>query len=497
MKIQLQRLKQLNYRDWIAIILLSILTIAVVSRAHNDPDLGWHLRNGQDILKYGAPQGDYYSYTMSGYPWISHEWLTDIGLYLGSHYLGFVWLSFIFAMIVYGAYLIAARVSSIPWTTSLLTTLIAALVAMPVFGIRPQMITLLGIALTMWLLFRWRSRPQSNLIFWLIPVFLIWVNLHGGFAAGLFLIALFWFIELCKLISRQRFIADIVLSKSHLIKLAVVGCLSGVVTLVNPYTWRVYEELFHTLSNDLVKRGISEWTQVDLAQSAGYNLLVFAILIVVLLIFSWRKVDKTKVVIALVFFFISLSSWRHLPLFSLTALPLFSEMINALMPKGMVSYLRSNIMLIALGLVAVATVFSGYRSIIKLDSNDKLFGQTGKYPYGAVEYLKQHPIQGNMFNEYNWGGYLIWKLPTKRVFIDGRMAIWTTPEQNIFKDYLLLGQNDQQTTDILEKYDINFALVYKSRTFKDYYIRHSEQWELAYGDNLAMIFIKKNNTLLK
>lgn len=492
MKISLLNYRRLNRKDWIAMILLTILTIAVVSRVHTDPDLGWHLRNGQDILKYGAPQGDYYSYTMSGYPWISHEWLTDIGLYLGSHYLGFVWLSVIFALIVFGAYLIASRISLIPWTTSLLTTLIAALVAMPIFGVRPQMITLLGVAITMWLLFRWRSRPQSNLIFGLIPIFLIWVNLHGGFAAGLLLIALFWFIELCKFLSRQQFSIDRVLSKGHLAKLAVVGCLAGIVTLANPYTWRVYEELFRTLSNNLVKQGISEWTQVDLVHSSGYNLLFFAILTTLLLVFSWRKVDKTKAIIAIVFFFISLSSWRHLPLFSLTALPLFSEMINLLMPRGMVSYLRSNIMLIGLGVVTVVTVFYGYSPIIRLAGSDRLFGQTGKYPYGAVEYLKQHPIKGNMFNEYNWGGYLIWKLPTKRVFIDGRMAIWTTAEQNIFKDYLKLDKSDPQTEDILKKYDIDFALVYKGRQFKDYYIRHSDQWGLVYSDDIAMIFVKKD-----
>ena len=497
MRAKLEKLLQTSRQNWLALVLLAILTIAVVSRAHTDPDLGWHLRNGQDILKYGVPGGDYYSYTMSGYPWISHEWLTDVGLYLGSHYLGFVWLSVIFAVLVFGAYLIAARISLVPWTTSSLTTLIAALVAMPVFGIRPQMLTLMGMAITLWLLFCWRDKPKSNLIFWLVPLFLIWANLHGGFAAGLFLIALFWLVELCKLFWRQRFSMGQILSKKYLSKLALVGCLAGGITLINPYTWRVYEELFRTLSNDLVKQGIAEWMQVDLMHTSGYNLLVFAILIALLLIFSWRQVDKTKVVIAIVFFFISLSSWRHLPLFSLMTLPLLAEMMNLLMPKGIVSYLNSKGVLIGLGVITIFTTFSGYRSIIRLASDDKLFAQTGKYPYGAVEYLKQHPLQGNMFNEYNWGGYLIWKLPSQRVFIDGRMAIWATDQQNIFQDYLQLGKSDSQITAILEKYDIDFALVYKNRMFRDYYIRSSSQWELIYSDNLAVIFVKKDQSVVQ
>lgn len=484
-----------NYRDAIVAVLLAVLTIAILSRAHTDPDLGWHLRNGMDILKYGVPSGDLYSHTMSGYPWIAHEWLTDVLIYLSAHYLGFTFLAALFGAIVFLAYFIAAKTIKMALSSSLMIVLIAALVAMPVVGIRPQMLTLLGLAIVLRILFKWRDNPASRLIFWLVPLMLIWVNLHGGFAAGIFLIGLFWIVESSKyLLKKFKFIAEsfTVLSIKHLTQLAFTGVLAIAVTLINPYTYRVYVELFQTVFNDFVKSNIAEWAPVNTGTYQGYNLMIYALFIVLLLIFSWKQVDKTKVVIAAVFLGISLSSWRHLPLFSLVTLPLLAEMVQQLMPKGVIYYLRSNLFMLGLLLLTATTTFYAYAQISSLANDDKLFGQVGKYPYGAVQYLKAHKLPGNMFNEYNWGGYLIWQLPEKRVSIDGRMAIWKTSEQNIFEEYLLFSRDSKKAKEILDKYKIGLALVYKDRTFKDYFFANSNEWQLAYSDELAVIFTKKN-----
>ncbi|MFH1856275.1 MAG: hypothetical protein ABH836_03465, partial [Candidatus Omnitrophota bacterium] len=83
--IKINKKKSFFYSDWrgiIFIILTSILTIVVLMRPPWDPDMGWHIRNGQDILRWGVPHGDLFSYTMPGYPWVAHEWLTDVGFYL-------------------------------------------------------------------------------------------------------------------------------------------------------------------------------------------------------------------------------------------------------------------------------------------------------------------------------------------------------------------------------------------------------------------------------
>ena len=129
--------------------IIFIFIVLLLARPPWDPDLGWHLRNGQDILRFGIPKGDLYSHTMFGYSWISHEWLTDVLLYLSNHYLGLIFLSLIFALIAFFAYFISARVAKVRIESTLITVLIAALVALPIVGIRPQMLTLLGLAIVL------------------------------------------------------------------------------------------------------------------------------------------------------------------------------------------------------------------------------------------------------------------------------------------------------------------------------------------------------------
>jgi hypothetical protein len=475
-----------DYRQILVVTLLTILTILMVMRNPTDPDLGWHLRNGQDILKYGVPHGDLYSYTMSGYPWISHEWITDVLLYLGSKYWGLFALSTIFGCIVFLAYFITARIKKTSPGVALLAVMIAALVSISIFGVRPQMLTLLGVAITMWLLFKWRDNPKSNLIYWLIPLFLVWANLHGGFAAGLLLIGLFWVIELIKYCANHQHQSGLLTSK-QLVQLLMVGLMAGLSTLINPYTWGIYDELLKTVFNEVVKNGISEWRPVNFQSIHAYNLIIYAAFLAILLIFNWRKVDITKLAIGATFLLISLSSWRHLPLFALVTLPLLIEMMNNMLPRDLKKYYYSLPMILGLIGLIIFIFLTNCLSIFRATSDETAFATSG-FPYYAVQYIKTHYLPGNMFNEYNWGGYLIWKLPEKRVFIDGRMAIWKDEEHNVFADYINLGSNSKQIKEVLDKYKVAFALVYKNRTFKNYFLENNQKWHLVYEDSLAMIF---------
>ncbi len=484
-----------------------------------DPDLGWHLRNGEDILRFGVPRGDLYSYTMAGYPWISHEWLTDVLMYLAQHYLGLLFLAVIFALIAVAAYLLAARVSLVNWEATILAAFTAVLVAYPVVGVRPQLLTLLGLAATLWILFRWRAAPSNNLIYWLVPLMLLWVNLHGGFIAGLILIAVFGMGELGKYLLKrfgdvqnrhpgpigQRPSSDSgsrpgfriksgmtkgvgSLSIGRLWQLIGVGLLTGAVTLINPYTWRVYEEFFNTIFNQLVRSGISEWLPVNFGSANGFNLLVYTILLLIFGLISWRRMDATKVVIAVAFFIIAISSWRNVPLFPLVTLPLLADAIAALLPEGIHYYTRSVWVVVALLIGIGYFGYDQYRAVVPPSLNPAVLADISNNPAGAVQYIKEHQLPGRLFNEYNWGGYLIWQLPEKRVFIDGRMAIWRTPTQDLFREYQSLSAEDEPATTILDKYGVELALIYRQRPLEQYFLRHTDTWQIIYQDDLSVLF---------
>ena len=469
--------------------LMAIGIILVAMIRPTDPDMGWHIRNGLDILRFGAPRGDLYSYTMFGHPWISHEWLTDIGMYWLSHNTGWLIMSAVFASIVALAYVIAARVSRANWETVLITALLAILVAMPIIGIRAQMLTLLGLAIVLWILFRWRERPTNNLIWWLVPLMLLWVNLHGGFFAGLVLIAVFAGAELFKCLL-NRFFKKLqlpCLSLRYFGKLGGVWLALVAVTFINPYTWRVYDELRRTLFDNTVRQVISEWTPVSFASPQSYNLLIYTILLAFLVIIYWRRVDLTKVIIGICFFLLAMSSWRNLPLFSLVTVPLLAEIVVAVAPMGF-NYLNNWLMIILLAAGVGWLGWDRYQLIAPFSRQPELFQSGGRYPYQAVQYIKEHQLAGKLFNEYNWGGYLIWQLPEKQVFIDGRMATWKTPTQDIFAEYNKISDVDAATGPILDKYDVGLVLIYNNRKSKGYFLGHAEQWKLLYQDDLAMIF---------
>jgi len=471
--------------------LMLVLISLLLMRPPWDPDMGWHIRNGQDILSFGTPKGDLYSYTMFGYPWISHEWLTDVGFYLIYTHWGPVILSVIFAGIVLAAYLLAAGMGRRRIEIVLMTGLISALVAMSIIGIRAQMITLLGLAATLWLLFAWRDRAEyKERIWWLAPIMLVWVNLHGGFAIGLVLLGSFWIIELIKygLVKWHKLADKNVLSFQQFKQLAGVGLITALITLINPYTWRVYEELVRTIFDPTVKRSIVEWMPVTLGTPQSTNLFIIAALAGSLWLINNRKADFTKLILSVVFLALSLTSWRNISLFPIVVLPLLGDLIDDLSPKGFTQVLHSA----WVGLAILALIgyfgFERYQTIIPFNNQPVMFQQIGSYPYGAVEYIKTEQPTGKLFNEYNWGGYLIWRLPERRVFMDGRMAIWKTADQNVFQDYLTIAGGGDTTADLLKKYDVGLVLVYKNRSAKDYFLQNNENWRIIYDDAVAMLF---------
>ena len=172
----------------------------MAGRNITDPDLWWHLKTGEYIAQHGSvPHADPFSYTRAGQPWVAHEWLTDLLLYALHRATGTAGLIAVFAAILCTAFFfLYLRCGPDPYVAGV-AVLFTAWATMPVWGVRPQVISLLLTSL--WLLILERSERNSKLLWWTLPLTLLWVNLHAGFALGLALSALFLLgegIELCR-----------------------------------------------------------------------------------------------------------------------------------------------------------------------------------------------------------------------------------------------------------------------------------------------------------
>ena len=159
-----------------------------------EPDFGWHLRTGLDLLSHGwrMPLTDPYSHTVPEWPWVEHAWVTDgivALIYSGLGSAGGLGVILLFAAVITGAFVLSAATARASRTARALSVAVVAWIALPFLGARIQMVTLLGLASVLWLWNRFQQGRVRTL--WLFPpLFLLWANVHGGFTAGLFTLGL-------------------------------------------------------------------------------------------------------------------------------------------------------------------------------------------------------------------------------------------------------------------------------------------------------------------
>lgn len=514
-----------NLLKYIFLILIIGLIFFLNLKPPLDPDLGWHLRSGQDLFQQKTiPRLDPYSYTMPDWERESHEWLTSGVIYLIYAKYGLFVLSIIFALITTFAFFLISRLTKAEIEYSLLAVLLGSLGSLPITGIRAQMISLLGLSILLLILFRFRQDQNKKIIYFLPLLFFIWVNLHAGFSIGLFVLGLFLFFEWIKIIflwlrekyqtkkqfpkvgflknklvliinflkrrfSNNELIKEYLTFQSWL-KLVYVSFLSFLVTFINPYGSRVYSLIITIIRDKYGRARIGEWQPFSAGSPIGWEFLMYLALLAILVLISFRKIDLTTLGLGTVFAFLAFSSWRNMPVLIIMTIPLWVYIVKNATDPVLPKLLEKKSVLL---LFLLAVLIIGYQQVSMawaISNNQDLLAKAGGYPKGAVDYVKANPekFQGNMFNEYNWGGYLIWQLPEHKVFIDGRMPHLTIGDRHIFKDFNDLEEL-RNPKEIIEKYNINWMLIYNNRLLASYL--PSEGFKKVYEDDLSAIFIKE------
>jgi hypothetical protein len=129
---------------------------------------------------------------------------------------------------------------------------------------------------------------------------------------------------------------------------------------------------------------------------------------------------------------------------------------------------------------------------IVLASNMKKWSEKTNYPYDAVQFVKENPIEGNMFNLYGWGGFLIWQLPEYKTFIDGRMPSWESNGNSPLEDYIEIKENKNYELfeSYVDKYNITWVLLPKKNKLGNY-LAKQEPWDIYYDDPHSIIYAKR------
>jgi hypothetical protein len=453
--------------------------LAMTARNAVDPDLWWHLRTGQWIAETGhVPLSDPFSFTRAGHTWVSHEWLSEVTFYeLWKHGGAAALIVFCALVTTAGFMLLYFRCPGKKhWAAAM--TAIGALASAPTWGVRPQMFTFTLASVFLWLMEAGEKKPK--LLFWVPPLFLLWLNLHAGFALGPALLvayALGLFTENALGNSSWLQVRPLLLRV-----LLLLGACLALIPL-NPSGAQLYGYPFDTLRSAGMRSFISEWFSPDFHQLFYRPLLVVWILLLIAL--ATRSRPKGRVMVPLLFTaFASLDAARHIPIFVLVVIP-----VIAALPFTSASFRGENQRLafpsrplFNAAIIILIAVFALVKLVVVIRSQGAREAEI--YPQAAVASLRSAGHVERLFAYYDWGGYAIWKLyPDYQVFVDGRADLYGDALLSQFKTAIQLHTGWRE---VLDRWRVEAVLVPPGCALAQALLI-DPQWQTAFSDSKALI----------
>lgn len=412
-------------RVFVAVLALGLFTMA--ARGVTDPDVWWHLRTGQLMLSNHALfHADPYSFTRFGQPWVNHEWLSEILLFMVYRLSGFGGLIVVFGAVVAATLLLVfVRCPGRPYLAALIT-LGGAVASAPAWGVRPQMFSLVLASIFLVLLETSAKHPAR--LWWTAPLMLLWVNLHAGYPLGLAFVALFLLGETLEAAVHAGQWAQ---SSNRLKSLALVFALCLALVPLNPNGLRIYSYPFETLRSPAMQKFIQEWFSPDFHDPMYVPLLFMLLALIAALAVSPRHPRIRDLVLLLATIPAALRSMRHIPILMLVLVPILAGLVEAWLQHRdaerllRVGHHRPAMRIVVINIL-VLVAFAAFtllrvRQVVRAQEQT----EARHFPQAAVAFLSRERPPGPILNHYNFGGYFIWKLyPQYRVFTDGRADVY-------------------------------------------------------------------------
>lgn len=456
------------------IVFLFLLTVFLIFLLPvKDTDFGWHYRCGREVLRgdYSCLRQNTYSYFLARYQWPSPRLLFDTSLALIYDRFGLIGVSVFGSLLLtfaFGLFLAAYPGSASLKSLALLATIIPAW-SVYFLGYRSQITSLVFLAGEIFILEK--ARRDFRLLWFLIPLFIVWANTHPGFFLGPLVLGLF---TMEKIASGNRRVIPVFVT--------ALGA-----TLINPYGFRVYEEMlrhFQVPMNTL----IAEWVNPGQNQILG---VIGSFLPTAIFIFRRKSEFSYRFLMLAVFAVLATAARRNLPLYYLA---LYAAVFGSTVATGLKENLLGLAEIISLPLLIAALIIALGKTpqSLKFDTDETTYCQEGqsKYPCRAISWFAGK--RGNIFNTYEWGGFLIWKLPQTKVFVDGRMPAWQTVDgKSPYTVFLEILQAREGWNEALARYQTNYLFLAPG-TFLDLALEKDQArkfgWEEQYRDETAVIY---------
>jgi hypothetical protein len=336
-----------------------------------------------------------------------------------------------------------------------------------------------------------RSQKNRRLLWWTLPIMLLWVNLHASYALGLAILAGFMIAELLEvwlgLLAVQQ-------ARPHLQALALTFLFNLILVPLNPNGVRLYSYPIETLRSPAMQDYVVEWFSPNLHSAEFWPFLLLLLGTIAALAWIPHAVRLPNVLLLVASAYAALVSTRMIPFFVLVAVPMVSRQAHGwiVLRKSGNTALHATAsatprflpkLLFNTAMAAAMIVFVCLRVARVLEQQPLV--EQAQFPAGAVKFFTMHPADGPIFNHYDWGGYLIWKLyPDTRVFIDGRADLYGEHLLQQFADTFRLKGDWKQT---LNQWQVKTVVVPADSALAQALGREA-RWTISYEDRQAAIF---------
>ena len=449
-----------------------------------DPDIWWHLKAGEYIWQNKIiPKTDFYSFSNTGHLWITHEWLAEVVFYLAGRAADFYGL-FIFNLgLLTAVYFLFGRLIYLRADKDLTLTsviLVTGMVFSSLFWVfRPHLIAYLFFVSYLLILELFHRGKDYT---WLLPLLMmLWVNTHGSYIMGVVLVVLniaagAYSFNIGRLTTEA-------LSRTQLRKLSLVLVLIIAAIFVNPNTYKLVYYPFFTLNSKVMMDNIAEWSSPNFHLPVFKAFLAYFFMVFVTVMVSKRPVKLIDLLYLGLFTYLAMFGTRNVALFMFVSGPIVAEYGADLVNKS-----RSQLQITWLNWIALALVllYSVYALPPQTPVSQRADGSV--FPLQAVEFMRRNDLKGTVFNEYNWGGYLIWaRFPDNKVFIDGRSDIY---EDKVLPDYITRTKMQPEAYRLLQRYNPDYILL-TAKAPLNLLLGVNSDWQLIYGDKVAKLYQRR------
>lgn len=484
-----------GYGEILAIAVFLVVILLGPRLLNLDGDLGRHLTVGNYILDHHSiPTVDIFSNTMTGQPFTPHEWLAEVVYALANRLLGLDGVVLLCALLLSGTFWIVynqAEIRSGSRIIAIIITLLAIVSSTLHWLARPHLFTFLLLAIWVGQMEKVYKGYFSTA--WILPfIIALWVNLHGGFLIGFAVWAAYvagasWDI-LRKFTKNQR------IDWCNIRLLLLIGGVSLLATLINPVGTNLWKTLINFLTNSYLVSHTIEYNPASIINPTIWPFLIFIIFGLVML--DLRRVQQPAADWMLFIGLIGLgfNSMRNIPLAVIACAPMVTntvtQWIRGLRKRKPAQAIENSInknhhhSFIGYGMVIFA-VIAGYLGGLKFDitHTGNQFSTTA-FPVDAMDWVISNPQTGNVFNDFTWGGYILYRAwPSVKVFIDGQTDFYGEALTREFMTVITVSPGWQE---ILAKRKITWAVIPTDSELADL-MKSTPGWRVLYQDTTAVV----------